>query len=77
MSARETLTEASALARRCSYNGGNKLVDALADWWRAEAESHFHIGDDEDSTRYVYDLPGMEHTPAVRAARAYLAGEGA
>ena len=50
------------------------LLDALADWWLAESEAHFHIGNDGDDARYVYDMPGMEDAPAVRSARAYLEG---
>lgn len=75
MSAKETLEAAAREARTNSFNGANRLLDALADCWFAEAESHFHIGDDVDSVRFVYEMPGMEDAPHVRAARAYLDGD--
>lgn len=70
---RQVLIDAGNEARLCSYNGVNQLAGAMADWWLAEAEAHFHIGGDE--YRYVYDMPGMDQSPAVRAAEAYLAGD--
>lgn len=73
--AREVLLEAGREARADSFNGANGFRDALADWWLAEADAHFHIGDDAGTTKFVYEMPGMEQTPAVRAARAYLDGD--
>lgn len=74
--AREVLVEAGHDARANSFNGMNRLLDALADWWLAESEAHFHAGDFDGTTRFIYDMPGMDETPAVRAAAAYLASEG-
>lgn len=75
--ARQTLAAASREARLNSFNGANRLLDALADCWLAESEAHFHVGDDADSVRFVYEMLGMEDAPHVRAARAYLDGESA
>jgi hypothetical protein len=44
---------------------------AVADWLEAEAEAHFHIGDE---VRSIYDQPNMGG-PALAVARAYLGEE--
>lgn len=71
----EVLLDASREARLDSFNGMNELRDALADWWQAESDAHFH--DSEGKQFLIYNMPGMENAPAVRAARAYLEGQGA
>lgn len=46
---------------------------AVADWLDAESASHVHLKDEEPT--YTYDLPGMDASPAVRVARAYLGSD--
>jgi hypothetical protein len=42
---------------------------AVADWLDSAASAHAHFDGREIS---VFDLPGMDDTPALRVARAYL-----
>lgn len=46
---------------------------AVADLLDAMSEAHIHIPG-SDSEKLVYDMPGMENSPAMKVADAYLGG---
>lgn len=44
---------------------------AVARWLDAESQAHIHVPG-SDRPKSAYDMPGMDTSPAVAAARAYL-----
>jgi dethiobiotin synthetase len=68
------MRDAATLMRAENKEGGDIIRDtltAVATWLDAEAQSHIHVKGDDEPTM-TYDLPGMDNSPAVLVARAYL-----
>lgn len=69
----DTLRRAAAAIRDDGLTD-DPFMRAVAVWFDAEAEAHVHVPG-SDRTRSLYDMPGMDTAPAVRAARAFLFGK--
>lgn len=64
----EKIADANQVDRAHIASWHPAVALAVADWLEAEAQAHFHIGDE---VRSVYDQPNMGG-PALAVARAYL-----